>query len=66
MFGAVENGKKNPNPLNVRLKSYLLKSGAGIELSYLDMDGDVGVNLGLEAEVVDSGIHVHLYPHPPL
>lgn len=66
MFGAVENGKKNPNPLNVRLKSYLLKSGAGIELSYLDMDGDVGVNLGLEAEVVDSGIHVHLYPHHPV
>ena len=30
--GLVKNNKKNPNPLEVKTKAYLMKSGAGIEL----------------------------------
>lgn len=66
LYGNIENGKKNPNPLHVRMKSYLLRSGAGIELSYLDMDGDTGVNLGMQAELQDEGIRVQLYPQHPV
>lgn len=66
LYGLVKNNRKNPNPLEVRLKSYLLKSGAGIELSYLDSDGEKGVDLGLRAELCDSGVQVRLYPEHPV
>ena len=67
MLGLVKNFKKdNPTPLEVRLKSYLLTSGAGIELTYLDAEGDKGVDLGLQANLVDGGVEMRLYPQHPV
>lgn len=66
MAGLVKNNKKNPNPLEVKVKSYLMTSGAGIELSYLDSDGQCGVDLGLQAMLQEDGINVHLYPQHPV
>ncbi len=65
--GLVKNYKKeNPTPLQVRLKSYVLTSGAGIELTYLDADGEKGVDLGLQAELQDNGVQLRLYPQHPV
>ncbi len=64
--GLVKNGKKNPNPLEVRIRSYLLQSGAGAELSYYDSDGERGVDLGIEAALQEAGVNIHLYPENPV
>lgn len=67
MVGLVKNyTKQNPNPLEVRAKAYLLNDGAGVELSYYDSEGDKGVDLGLEAQLGEEGINVHLYPEHPV
>lgn len=66
MRGLVKNGKKNPNPLEVRMRSYVMRSGAGIELSYYDSEGERGVDLGLQAALVDGGLNIHLYPENPV
>ena len=66
MRGLVKNGKKNPNPLEVRMKSYVMRSGAGIELSYYDSEGERGVDVGLQAALVDGGLNIHLYPENPV
>ena len=66
MHGLVKNGKKNPNPLEVRMRSYVMRSGAGIELSYYDSEGERGVDVGLQAALVDGGMNIHLYPENPV
>ena len=66
MRGLVKNGKKNPNPLEVRMRSYVMRSGAGIELSYYDSKGERGVDVGLQAALVDGGMNIHLYPENPV
>lgn len=66
MRGLVKNGKKNPNPLEVRMRSYVMRSGAGIELSYYDSEGERGVDVGLQAALVDGGLNIHLYPENPV
>lgn len=66
MRGLVKNGKKNPNPLEVRMRSYVMCSGAGIELSYYDSEGERGVDVGLQAALVDGGLNIHLYPENPV
>lgn len=66
MRGLVKNGKKNPNPLEGRMRSYVMRSGAGIELSYYDSEGERGVDVGLQAALVDGGLNIHLYPENPV
>ncbi len=66
MRGLIKNGKKNPNPLEVRMRSYVMRSGAGIELSYYDSEGERGVDVGLQAALVDGGMNIHLYPENPV
>lgn len=66
MRGLVKNGKENPNPLEVRMRSYVMRSGAGIELSYYDSEGERGVDVGLQAALVDGGMNIHLYPENPV
>lgn len=67
LYGVVKNYKKtNPTPLEVRLKSYILSSGAGVDVTYLDEEGETGVNLGLQANVVEGGLTLHLYPEHPV
>lgn len=64
--GMVKNNKKNPNPLEVRMKSYLMQSGAGVELTYYDSSGERGVDIGLQAMLQDKGVNIHLYPQNPV
>jgi len=58
--------KKNPHKFRVHADSYLLESGAGAELAFFDADGEKGVELGVRAEVQDSGVSVSLYPEHPV
>ena len=64
--GMAKNNKKNPNPLEVRMKSYLMQSGAGVELTYYDSSGERGVDIGLQAMLQDKGVNIHLYPQNPV
>ena len=66
MQSFIKNSKKNPNPLDVRAKVYLLQSGAGVELTYYDAEGVRGVELGLQASVQNDGLNIHLYPENPV
>lgn len=66
LFGLVKNNDKNPNPLEMRVKSHILQSGAGVELRYLDSEGRTGVLLGVEAAISDEGVRMHLYPENPV
>ena len=66
MQSFIKNSKKNPNPLDVRAKAYLLQSGAGVELTYYDAEGVRGVELGLQASVQNDGLNIHLYPENPV
>lgn len=58
--------KKNPHKFKLHVDSYLLESGAGAEVAFFDADGDKGVELGVRAEVQDSGVNVRLYPEHPV
>lgn len=64
--GLIKNNKKNPNPLEVKAKSYLMKSGAGVELTYFDSEGERGVDVGLQALLQENGINIHFYPQHPV
>lgn len=66
LYGLVKNGRTNPVPMEVRLKSYVLATGAGIELTYLDEKGHKGVDLGLQAQIAEEGIDIRLYPEHPI
>lgn len=66
LFGLVKNNRKNPTPLEVKLKGYMLKAGAGLELIYYDSQGEKGVDVGLQAELTETGAYVHLYPERPV
>ena len=58
--------KSNPHLFEVRLKSYMLATGAGIEAAYYDSEGEKGVDVGVRADVVEGGLRVHLYPEEPV
>lgn len=58
--------KKNPHKFQANLDAYLLETGAGVELAYFDADGEKGVDLGVRAEVQDSGVNICLYPEHPV
>lgn len=66
LYALVKNGQKNPTPLEVRCKSYVLPTGAGLELKYLDSEGQTGVDLGVRAELAEGGLQVRLYPEHPV
>jgi len=66
LYGLIKNEKDNPVPLAILLKSYVLASGAGLELKYIDGDGEKGVDLGLQAQIADEGFNIHLYPQHPV
>ncbi len=66
LYGLVKNNKRNPTPMEVGMKAYVLRSGAGLEMRYLDSEGEKGVELGVEATVGDGGINLRLYPEHPV
>lgn len=66
LYGLVKNEKENPVPMAIMLKGYVLSQGAGVELRYLDSDGETGVELGLKASLDDNGVSLNLYPEHPV
>jgi len=65
--GRVRNyTKKNPHKFSTEVNAYVLESGAGAEFTFLDSKGAKGVEIGVRAEVRDSGVHVQLYPEHPV
>lgn len=65
--GQVKNNKNNPQfVFNALFDGYLLKSGAGLDVKYYDANNKLGAKLGVAAEMVDSGIRMHLYPDKPV
>ena len=57
--------KSNPNKFDASIKSYLLSSGAGADILFVDEQGDTGIDLGVRADIVEQGINVSLYPKNP-
>ncbi len=67
MQGVVVNSADdNPNKFEVRTNAYILPTGAGVEFKYIDNDRNTGVDIGVQAALVDSGIRVHFYPEHPV
>lgn len=62
----VNSAPDNPHHFEVHSDAYVLPAGAGVEVKYIDSDQRTGVDLGLRAELVDSGMYVHLYPEHPV
>ncbi|MCM1108564.1 MAG: translocation/assembly module TamB [Clostridium sp.] len=67
MDGRVRNGPKNKQfVFDATLNSYILASGAGCHLTYVDGNGRKGVNLGLRADLADDGVRVVFEPLDPI
>lgn len=71
--GLVANGwvknftKRNKNKFEGFLKSYLLDTGAAVELTLRDEKGATGLHLGVMADLLEDAVRVRLYPeHPTL
>ena len=65
--GKVQNNKHNPQFVFTALfDGEIMNNGAGLSLRYLDADDQLGVSLGAKAEMVDSGINIHLSPYRPI
>lgn len=63
----IHNNKRNPQiAFDARMNAYVLPTGAGATLTYLDDRGRKGVDLGLEATIEDEGYRLHLEPLNPL
>jgi hypothetical protein len=64
--GQVRNNKKNPQfVFNALLDGLFQERGATMGLRYYDADNRLGIRLGAKAEMVDSGISLHLMPERP-
>ena len=64
--GQVRNNKKNPQfVFNALIDGLFQERGATMGLRYYDADNRLGIRLGAKAEMVDSGINLHLMPERP-
>ena len=70
--GLIANGwvknynKRNPNKFEAKLKSYLMDSGAGVDLIFYDKKGVKSIDLGVRADLEDKAIRVKFYPEHPV
>ncbi len=65
--GKVQNNNNNPQFVFTALfDGEILNKGAAVSVRYLDADNKLGVSLGAKAEMVDSGVSVHLEPYHPI
>lgn len=66
-FGAqVRNNKRNPQfVFNALFDGVLQERGATMGVRYYDSDEKLGLRIGAQAEMVDSGIHIRLVPGRP-
>ena len=64
--GQVRNNKKNPQfVFNALFDGVLQERGATFGVRYYDANDKLGIRLGAQAEMVDSGISFHLVPERP-
>ena len=64
--GQIRNNKRNPQfVFNALFDGVLQERGATMGVRYYDSDNKLGARIGAQAEMVDSGIHVHLVPKRP-
>lgn len=66
-FGAqIRNNRRNPQfVFNALFDGVLQERGATMGVRYYDSDDKLGVRIGAQAEMVDSGIHIRLVPGRP-
>ena len=64
--GQIRNNKRNPQfVFNALFDGILQERGATFGVRYFDASNKLGVRLGAQAEMVDSGISLHLVPARP-
>ena len=64
--GQVRNNKKNPQfVFNALFDGIIQERGATLGVRYFDADNKLGARIGAQAEVVDSGLSLHLVPERP-
>ena len=64
--GQIRNNKRNPQfVFNALFDGVVQERGATLGLRYYDADNKMGLRLGAKAEMVDSGISLHLIPERP-
>ena len=64
--GQVRNNKKNPQfVFNALFDGIIQERGATLGVRYYDADNNLGARVGAQAEVVDSGLSLHLVPARP-
>ena len=64
--GQIRNNKKNPQfVFNALFDGILQERGATFGVRYFDADNRLGARVGAQAEVVDSGLSIHLVPARP-
>lgn len=65
--GQIRNNKRNPQfVFNALFDGILQERGATFGLRYYDADNKMGARIGAQAEVVDSGLNIHLIPARPV
>ena len=64
--GQVRNNKKNPQfVFNALFDGIIQERGATLGVRYYDANNKLGARVGAQAEVVDSGLSLHLVPARP-
>ena len=64
--GQIRNNKRNPQfVFNALFDGVLQERGATFGVRYYDAANKLGARLGAQAEVVDSGLRLHLVPERP-
>ena len=64
--GQIRNNRKNPQfVFNALFDGVLQERGATFGVRYYDRDNQLGARLGAKAEMVDSGLSLHLMPERP-
>ncbi len=64
--GQIRNNKRNPQfVFNALFDGVLQERGATMGVRYYDSENKLGARIGAQAEMVDSGIYMHLVPERP-
>ncbi len=64
--GQIRNNKRNPQfVFNALFDGVLQQRGATMGVRYYDADNKLGARIGAKAEMLDSGLNIHLIPENP-
>ena len=65
--GQIRNhSKRNPNKFDANLRAYLLNSGGGLEVKFVNDKGQTGIDVGLRAKIGNGAMDVSIYPSHPI